>query len=85
MNPKSPRHFLVVPKKFSTNLIDIDNETLSRPIIKAKELALQVIHDLCVDGFKVHINNGANSQQEVFRTHVHIIPSKNNLSLDIVL
>ncbi len=75
IKPIAPGHFLVVPKEFSENLIDIDDANLSKLVVKAKELALQAIEDLEVSGFKLQINNGKESGQEVMRTHIHIIPS----------
>ena len=76
IKPVNPGHFLVVPKKLSTNLIDIDEETLKYLIVKAKELAIKVTDEMQVEGFKLVVNNGAKSDQEVFHTHIHIIPSK---------
>ena len=76
INPKTPGHFLVVPKVFSKNLFDITDEVLSELILKARELAKSKVKELNVSGFTLTINNGEKSGQEVFRTHVHIIPSK---------
>lgn len=77
INPKEKGHFLVVPKVKSTNLIDIKDEDLEYLIKKARELALIEIEKLGVKGFQLVINNGKEAGQEIFWTHVHIIPSKN--------
>ncbi|UVD81704.1 HIT family protein [Mycoplasma iguanae] len=76
INPVNIGHFLVVPKKYSVNLIDIEEEDFIYLISKARELALQQIKKMGVSGFKLHVNNGKESNQEVFHTHIHIIPSK---------
>lgn len=76
IKPVRPGHFLVVPKKLSTNFYDIDNHTLEYLIVKAKELAIQVTKEMGVDGFNVIVNNGEKVGQEVFHTHVHIIPAE---------
>lgn len=76
INPKRPGHFLVVPKKLSINFYDIDDETLQYLIVKARELAIKVTKEIGVDGFNVIVNNGEKVGQEVFHTHVHIIPAK---------
>jgi len=76
INPINPGHFLVIPKIHSTNLIDIKEEELTYLFIKARELAVKTIGEMNVSGFKLQVNNGKESGQEVFRTHVHIIPSK---------
>lgn len=73
--PRTKGHFLVVPKNYSTNLFDITDEDLSYAILKARELALIETKKLNVDGFKLVINNGSTSNQVVFHTHIHIIPS----------
>lgn len=73
--PQRPGHFLVIPKKVSTNLLDISDQDLTKLILKARELALKEIKKLNVTGFNVLINNGKEAGQEVFHTHIHIIPS----------
>ena len=77
INPVEKGHFLVVPKVKSTNLIDIKDEDLTYLMLKARELALVEIKKLNVKGFKLIVNNGKEAGQEIFWTHVHIIPSKN--------
>lgn len=75
INPKTEGHFLVIPKKHSRNLKDIDEQDFQYAISKARELALEEIKKLGVDGFRLIINNEASSKQVVFHTHIHIIPS----------
>lgn len=76
IKPVRSGHFLVVPKKLSVNFYDIDDDTLKYLIIKAKELGIKVTKEMGVDGFNVIVNNGEKVGQEVFHTHVHIIPAK---------
>lgn len=76
INPVTDGHFLVVPKQFSVNLFDIEEEDFLYLISKARELALQTISQLGVDGFQLHVNNGKEAGQKVFHTHIHIIPAK---------
>lgn len=76
IKPVNPGHFLVIPKKHSTNLIDIDEKNMEYLFSKARELAIKKIKDMKVSGFRLQVNNGKEAGQEVFRTHVHIIPSK---------
>ena len=75
IRPVRPGHFLVVPKLMSENLIDIDDETLSYLMIKARELAVKVIKEMNVSGFNLQVNNSKEAGQEVFHTHIHIIPT----------
>lgn len=75
LHPVRPGHFLVVPKTHSTNLIDISDEEFSRLMLCAKKLAKEQIKKLGVTGFTIIVNNGIESRQVVFHTHVHVIPS----------
>ena len=79
--PKQNGHFLVIPKKYSKNLLDIDDKTLQNAIVLARKLALHVIKRLNISAFSVHINNGVNSKQVVMHTHIHIVPEKNHKNL----
>lgn len=75
INPTRPGHFLVIPKVHSTNLIDINNDDLSYLMAKARELAVAEINKMGVSGFNLWVNNGKEAGQEVFHTHIHIIPT----------
>jgi histidine triad (HIT) family protein len=76
INPKTTGHFLLIPKKKSINLFDIDDDTLRELILVGRKLALIVCKKLNVEGFSLVINNGSSSHQVVFHTHLHIIPAK---------
>lgn len=75
INPKRPGHFLVVPKKHSTNLMDISDEDLIKIIIITKKLANNLIKKMNVSGYNIEINNGKEAGQEIFHTHIHVIPT----------
>lgn len=75
IKPVRPGHFLVVPKNMSTNLFDISEKDLQILISKARELAIKITSEMNVSGFNLTINNGSEAGQEVFHTHIHIIPS----------
>ncbi|MCR8613022.1 MAG: HIT domain-containing protein [Mycoplasma sp.] len=83
INPKSLGHTLVIPKKFSRNLISIDDETLSSLFILARKIANNIIEKIEVDGYQIVTNSEASSHQEIFHTHVHIIPSPSNKKLNL--
>ncbi|RMA79067.1 histidine triad (HIT) family protein [Metamycoplasma subdolum] len=74
INPVNKGHFLVIPKKFSKNLLDIDEKNYLILMQKAHELALEQVEKLGAKGFRLQVNNGKCAGQEVFRTHIHIIP-----------
>lgn len=75
IKPMRPGHFLVVPKTFSENFYDISEEDLLYLVSKARLLAVKVTKDMGVSGFNIIVNNGASVGQEVFHTHVHVVPS----------
>lgn len=75
INPVQSGHFLVVPKVYSKNLIDIKEKEMLYLFKIARKLAIKETKKLKVNGFKLRVNNEAQSGQEVFHTHIHIIPS----------
>ena len=75
INPVQPGHFLVLPKVYSKNLIDIKEKEMLYLFKIARKLAIKETKKLNVNGFKLRVNNEAQSGQEVFHTHIHIIPS----------
>lgn len=74
INPHTKGHFLVASKEFSENLFDIEDDDLINLILTARKLALSQIEKLNAKGFRLEINSGIAAGQEIFRTHVHIIP-----------
>ncbi|TPE57443.1 HIT domain-containing protein [[Mycoplasma] falconis] len=74
IHPVNKGHFLVIPKNYSENLFDIEDEDLTYLIVLAKNLAIEQVEKLNAKGFKLTINNGETAGQVIFRTHIHIIP-----------
>ncbi|TCG10722.1 histidine triad protein HinT [Mycoplasma todarodis] len=74
--PVTTGHTLVIPKTFSRNLKDIKKDDLLYVMDKSQDIALKLIELLDVDGFQLHVNNEKSSRQEVFHTHIHIIPTE---------
>ena len=77
VNPAAPIHILVVPKKHIETLLDVtdeDNELISyvyqviNKIAKEKEFAN--------NGFRVIVNCGKDSGQEVMHIHFHVLGGK---------
>ncbi len=80
--PVTTGHTLVIPKTFSRNIKDISKDDLAYLMDKTQDIALALIKTLDVDGFQIHINNEKSSRQEVFHTHVHIIPTQTNKDIE---
>ncbi|CAM9148113.1 histidine triad protein HinT [Mycoplasma marinum] len=83
ISPVTTGHTLVIPKEFSRNIKDIKKENLNYLMSKTQDIALALIEKLDVDGFKININNENSSGQEVFHTHIHIIPTQTTKDINI--
>ena len=56
INPSSPGHTLVVPKKHSENIFDIEKDDLKQVIFASKEIAKKM-RDLGCAGVNIYNNN----------------------------
>ncbi len=72
--PRSKGHTLVIPKKPSVNMMDIDPDTLCTLIRSVHRLAPLVRKAMAADGFVIQQFNEAAAGQMVFHTHFHIVP-----------
>jgi histidine triad (HIT) family protein len=74
INPATRGHLLVVPRRHSANLLEIEPDALTAVSLAAQQLARSVIEKLGADG--VNLMNGCGSQawQTVFHFHMHVIP-----------
>lgn len=73
-SPLSPGHVLVVPKKHSNSITDIEEADLCNVIVAAQKIAKTLQSTLHVEGVNVFQNNGSVAGQAVFHTHFHVIP-----------
>ena len=74
IQPVSPCHLLVIPKKSISKLSDAqeeDKQLLGHLILVANHLAKQ--EGLDTEGYRVVINNGENASQSVFQLHIHVL------------
>jgi histidine triad (HIT) family protein len=72
--PQAPVHVLIVPKQELTNLNDVDDtheSLLGHIMIVAKKVA--VLKGIDQTGYRVVMNNGAESGQTVFHMHLHVL------------
>lgn len=85
INPDSPGHTLIIPKKHYKDLTDIDEDTLNHILKIAKILKERIENILMCDGVILVQNNG--HVQEIKHFHLHLKPyykNKKNLSIDEV-
>ena len=74
INPASPGHTLILPKKHLADLSEMDEELAGRLMMVAKKIGLRQKQALGADGFNVVQNNGRAAGQTVFHYHIHVIP-----------
>ena len=78
VNPATPIHILVIPKKHIVSLIDVkpeDGLIISKIFSVINEIAKNMKFDN--DGFRVITNCGDDSGQEVKHLHFHVLAGRN--------
>ena len=76
INPVNHGHALVIPKIPFVNVFDGDAEVLAHMMKVGQKIALAQKTAGLADGVNFVINNGDAAGQEVFHSHLHIIPRK---------
>jgi histidine triad (HIT) family protein len=74
IHPIQPGHTLIIPKVPSDNGIECNPDTLGHIMKIAQQIARAQMEILECDGVNFFMNNGAAAGQEVFHTHLHVIP-----------
>jgi histidine triad (HIT) family protein len=74
INPWTRGHALVIPRRHSTDLLEIDEEDLRHTANAAKRLAARMSDRLGCDGINLLNSCGAAAWQSVFHFHLHVIP-----------
>ncbi len=77
INPKAPVHILIIPKEHIEYLADID-ESNKHIIGDMAVIANRIAKELGIDksGYRIVINNGPDSGQEIFHLHMHLLGGK---------
>ena len=83
INPLSKGHCLIIPKKHSENIFDIEEETLKEIIKTAKNLAQKMKIFLKVTGVNLVNSSGIDAEQSVPHFHFHLIPRYENDKLEM--
>ncbi len=74
IRPQAPVHTLIIPKEHLASLREVDEnhtEILGYILRKAKEIA--ALKGIEASGFRVVLNTGPDSGQEVFHIHFHLL------------
>lgn len=74
ISPATRGHMLVIPRRHSTDLLDIDPEDLQAVIVTAQGIARRAVERLGADGVNLLNSSRRAAWQTVFHFHVHVIP-----------
>lgn len=74
INPVNKGHLLVLPKKHSENIFDLDEPEISNVMKVIKKLSKALIDILNAEGINIIQNNCKAAGQIIFHSHFHIIP-----------
>ena len=74
VNPRSPGHSLVIPKKHVQKLTELDDELVEEVFKGVKKVEEMLERALDPDAFTIGINDGQAAGQEIPHLHVNILP-----------
>lgn len=72
--PMTYGHTLVIPKKYSKNMLEMDKSTLNIVMEKTQEIAKLICDKLNADGCNIITNINESAEQTIPYTHIHIVP-----------
>ncbi|GLS33690.1 histidine triad (HIT) family protein [Mesorhizobium albiziae] len=79
--PRGDGHCLVLPKKPSRNILDVEHDSLAAVMRTTQKLARAVMKAFSAGGVTVQQFNETAGGQVVFHLHVHIIPRFEGIAL----
>ena len=74
INPVNPGHTLVIPKKHSPDIFEIDEKDWAAVMSTARRVAKAIEKVYDVSGINIGMNNRAGAGQMIFHAHVHVMP-----------
>jgi histidine triad (HIT) family protein len=76
INPQTPVHFLVIPKKHIISMNEVNAEN-SQIAAKCLEAIAKIAKDLKLEaGYRVISNCGSDAGQTVFHLHFHVLAGR---------
>lgn len=79
--PRGDGHCLVIPKKPSRNIFDVEAESLTAVMLTVQKLSRAVMKAFQADGVTVQQFNEPAGGQVVFHLHVHVLPRFEGVAL----
>jgi diadenosine tetraphosphate (Ap4A) HIT family hydrolase len=74
INPVSPGHALIVPKRHVRTIFDADPEAYAACFLLAREVRAILLATHAPDGFNLGVNCEEAGGQSVWHAHLHLIP-----------
>jgi histidine triad (HIT) family protein len=74
VNPAAKGHALVMPKRHSTDFLDMGKPEVDGLMETAQKVARAVKKAFNADGVNVIMNNGKAAGQVIFHPHLHVVP-----------
>lgn len=74
INPTNIGDTLVIPKKHSKNIFDIEKEDLDNVMNSVQKISKAIKKGLDIEGINIINNNEPVAGQIIFHTHFHIVP-----------
>ncbi len=74
INPATPGHTLILPKKHYDDILELDEATAGHLLMVAKKIGALQMERLGAAGFNVIQNNKEAAGQTVKHLHIHVIP-----------
>lgn len=81
ISPVNKGHVLIIPKKHSTDILDMEDSDISKCFTIAKRIGNKIMD--FAQGFNINMNTKPASGQVIFHSHIHIIPRFNNDGLKL--
>jgi histidine triad (HIT) family protein len=77
INPVTPGHLLVLPRRHLPDLVDLDDENAAHMMNVARRLAAGLREsDRTIEGVNLYLADGPIAGQEVAHAHLHVIPRR---------
>ena len=83
LNPWTRGHALVIPRRHTANLYEIDDDDLCHAAVAARRLARRMRERLGCDGINVLNAAEPAAWQTVFHFHLHVIPRYDDDSMEV--
>lgn len=74
IDPSSPGHTMVIPKKHIVDFMDLDGDLMGSVMETVQKVAGMIGKGLGADNFTIGVNSGKIVGRHVEHVHVHIIP-----------